>query len=92
MNGTFHLERINADMLGDLDGYTDDEIAQIVNEQTAAVERAVAKMGYKLVWDDMQIWSTDHAYGDNGPLGRDVDDELCDAVWQAIDEANKVWL
>ena len=92
MNKRFHQERIRVDMLGDMDGYTNDECEQIVKEQTNAIERAVADAGCELVWDDMKIWSTDHAYGEDGPLGRDADDELMDVVCQAIDAINAAWL
>lgn len=91
MKGIYHIERLTADGLGDTDGFTEDQIAELLRRQTASAEEAVTGLGYEVVWDDVHIWSTGHAYGEDGPAGSLIDDELEDAVGRAVEVATDDW-
>lgn len=91
MKGTYHIERLTSDGLGDTDGFTEGQIADLLRRQTTCAEEAVTGLGYEVVWDNIRIWSTGHAYGEDGPAGSLIDDQLEDAVGRAIEAATDDW-
>lgn len=86
----YHMERMTADGLGDIDGFTDGQIKTILDRKTRAAEDAVRSLGFEPVWDEIRIHSTGHIVGD-GPADSLTEDELEDAVAHAVENVLDAW-
>lgn len=86
----YHMERMSADGLGDIDGFTDGQIKTILDRKTRAAESAVRALGFEPVWDEIRIHFTGHIVGD-GPADSLTEDELEDAVAHAVENALDAW-
>ena len=86
----YHMERMTADGLGDIDGFTDGQIRAILDRAARGAESAVRALGFEPVWDEIRVSSTGHARVD-GPSNSMMDDELEDAVARAIQDTMDAW-
>jgi muconolactone delta-isomerase len=91
VTGTYHVEKIKTDHLGDTDGFTDAQIDEIIRRQERAIAEALEAQGYTVVWDDLRIWSTGHITGTNESFDRDDEMFLEQVVADAGQRAMDAW-
>lgn len=90
--GEYHLERFAADGLGDLDGFTEEEIETILRLRTKAAEAAIAAAGWTLVWDEIPTWTTGHAFPAEGAPNEKVDNVLEELAAEAVEQVTDEWI